>query len=152
MIRPALLSDAEFIAHANERMALETEHKVLPPATIRSGVRRVLADPQLGRYFVAEHDGQPIGCLMITYEWSDWRDGMFWWVQSVYVEPAHRGQGVYRALYTHVKQIAHAEGGCCGFRLYVEKDNARAQQTYARLGMSPTEYLMFEESIADNSQ
>jgi GNAT superfamily N-acetyltransferase len=146
MIRPAQLSDTEFIARSNERMALETEHKVLPPATIRAGVARVLADPQLGRYFVAELDGQPVGCLMITYEWSDWRNGMFWWVQSVYVEPAHRGRGVYRSLYQHVKQVAAAEGGCCGFRLYVEKDNLRAQQTYQRLGMSPTDYLMFEES------
>jgi GNAT superfamily N-acetyltransferase len=146
MIRPAQLSDTEFIARSNERMALETEHKVLPPATIRAGVARVLADPQLGRYFVAEVDGQPVGCLMITYEWSDWRNGMFWWVQSVYVEPAHRGRGVYRSLYQHVKQVAAAEGGCCGFRLYVEKDNLRAQQTYQRLGMSPTDYLMFEES------
>jgi GNAT superfamily N-acetyltransferase len=146
MIRPAQLSDTEFIARSNERMALETEHKVLPPATIRAGVARVLADPQLGRYFVAEVDGQPVGCLMITYEWSDWRNGMFWWVQSVYVEPAYRGRGVYRSLYQHVKQVAAAEGGCCGFRLYVEKDNLRAQQTYQRLGMSPTDYLMFEES------
>lgn len=146
MIRPAQPSDAEFIARANERMALETEHKVLPPATIRAGVARVLADPQLGRYFVAELDGQPVGCLMITYEWSDWRNGMFWWVQSVFVEPTYRGRGVYRALYQHVKEVAAAEGGCCGFRLYVEKDNLRAQQTYQRLGMSATDYLMFEES------
>lgn len=146
MIRPAQHADSEFIARANERMALETEHKVLPPATIRAGVARVLADPRLGRYFVAELDGQPVGCLMITYEWSDWRNGMFWWVQSVFVEPTHRGRGVYRALYQHVKATAAAEGGCCGFRLYVEKDNHLAQQTYQRLGMSATDYLMFEES------
>jgi len=146
MIRPATPADTEFLARANERMALETEHKVLAPATIRAGVARVLAEPQLGRYFVAEQDGQPAGCLLITYEWSDWRNGLFWWVQSVFVEPAYRGRGIYRALYQHVKQLAAVEGGCCGFRLYGEKDNQRARQTYQRLGMSPTDYLLFEES------
>ncbi len=146
MIRSATPADAEFLARANERMALETEHRVLLPGTIRAGVARVLADPQLGRYYVAECDGQPVGCLMITYEWSDWRNGLFWWVQSVFVEPEYRGRGIYRSLYQHVKQTAAAEGGCCGFRLYVEKDNLRAQQTYQRLGMSATDYLLFEEN------
>ena len=117
MIRLATPADTELLARANERMALETEHKVLPPATIRAGVARVLADPQLGRYYVAECDGRPVGCLMITYEWSDWRNGLFWWVQSVFVEPEYRGRGIYRSLYQHVKQTAAAEGGCCGFRL-----------------------------------
>lgn len=145
MIRPATPADTEFLACANERMALETEQKVLAPATIRAGVARVLAEPQLGRYFVAEQDGQSAGCLLITYEWSDWRNGLFWWVQSVFVEPAYRGRGIYRSLYQHVKQLAAAEGGCCGFRLYVEKDNQRARQTYQRLGMTPTDYLLFEE-------
>jgi GNAT superfamily N-acetyltransferase len=146
VIRLATPADTEFLARANERMALETEHKVLPPATIRAGVARVLADPQLGRYYVAECDGRPVGCLMITYEWSDWRNGLFWWVQSVFVEPEYRGRGIYRSLYQHVKQTAAAEGGCCGFRLYVETDNLGAQQTYQRLGMSPTDYLLFEEA------
>ncbi len=150
MIRPAVVADLEFLARANERMALETEHKTLVPATIRAGVGRVLADGQMGRYFVAEEDGRAVGCLLITYEWSDWRNGMFWWVQSVFVETEYRGRGVYRALYAAVKELAASEGGCCGFRLYVEKDNERAQRTYERLGMSATDYLMFEELLADN--
>ena len=104
MIRPAVIDDLEFLASANERMAVETEHKTLVPATIRAGVGRVLADGQLGRYFVAEEDGRAVGCLLITYEWSDWRNGMFWWVQSVFVEPAYRGRGVYRGLSAAVKE------------------------------------------------
>jgi GNAT superfamily N-acetyltransferase len=144
MIRLATPADTEFLACANERMALETEHKVLPPATIRAGVARVLADPQLGRYYVAECDGRPVGCLMITYEWSDWRNKVFWWIQSVYVRPEFRGQGVYRSLYEGVKTMAKASD-CCGFRLYVENTNEAAQAVYKKLGMEQSHYLMFED-------
>lgn len=132
----------------NAAMALETENKVLEPAVLTAGVRGLLAHPDYGFYLVAEDEARKVaGCLLITFEWSDWRNGLFWWVQSVYVAPSHRGQGVYRALYAYVKELARAEGGVCGFRLYVEKDNAGAQETYRRMGMAKTHYLLFEEMV-----
>ena len=149
MIRPATPADTEFLACANERMALETEQKVLAPATIRAGVARVLAEPQLGRYFVAERGGRPVGTLMLTTEWSDWRDGWWWWIQSVYVAPDARRHGVFRALYAHVEAEARATPGVCGLRLYVENDNRRAQATYAALGMVDARYRVLEAPTRD---
>ena len=144
-IRPATEADAETIAAFNEAMARETEGKTLDPATIRAGVRSLLSRPSLGFYLLAGEDGTPAGQLMITYEWSDWRCGVFWWIQSVYVRPGFRGKGVYRALHERVRQMAKEAGGVCGFRLYVEKENTAAQATYRRLGMHETRYLLFEE-------
>ena len=144
-IRAATPADIETIASFNEAMATETEGKTLDPATIRAGVRGLFARPDLGFYVVAEDGGRIVGQLMITYEWSDWRDGVFWWIQSVYVRPEVRGKGVYRALHEHVRAMAKAAGGVCGFRLYVEKENAAAQETYRRLGMHETPYVLFEE-------
>lgn len=147
-IRPATPSDASTIVEYNRAMALETESRELPLDKITPGVRAVLARPELGFYLVAEdHQGFVLGCLMITFEWSDWRNGMFWWVQSVYVYPGARGRGVYRAMYAHAKQLAIAQGGVCGFRLYVEENNSAAQETYRRQGMKRTHYLMFEEDL-----
>ena len=143
--RAAAPADVETIASFNEAMATETEGKTLDPATIRAGVRGLFARPDLGFYVVAEDGGRIVGQLMITYEWSDWRDGVFWWIQSVYVRPEVRGKGVYRALHEHVRAMAKAAGGVCGFRLYVEKENAAAQETYRRLGMHETPYVLFEE-------
>ena len=145
LVRRALPSDADAIAAFNSAMALETEGRALIPERIGAGVRRLLADPSLGFYAVAEHQGAVVGCLMITNEWSDWRDGLFWWIQSVYVVAHWRRRGVYRRLYDFVRELAAREPGICGFRLYVEKENVVAQQTYRALGMTPTEYLMFEE-------
>jgi len=144
-IRPAVPADAETIAAFNEAMARETEGKTLDPATIRAGVKGLFSRPSLGFYLLAEETGMPAGQLMITYEWSDWRCGVFWWIQSVYVRPEFRGKGVYRALHQRVRQMAKEAGGVCGFRLYVEKENTTAQATYRRLGMHETRYLMFEE-------
>lgn len=144
-IRPATLEDAETIATFNEAMARETEAKTLDPSTIRAGVRRLIASPDLGFYLLAEEEDAMVGQLMITFEWSDWRNGVFWWIQSVYVSPDRRGRGIYRALHARVKEMAGQAGGVCGFRLYVEKENAAAQATYRRLGMHETRYLMFEE-------
>lgn len=143
-LRRATERDADTIAAFNSAMALATEHKSLIPEVIGAGVRRLMASPQLGFYCVAEHQGRVVGCLMVTQEWSDWRNGLFWWIQSVYVEPEFRRQGVYRQLYDFVREQAKAEPGVCGFRLYVEKDNTVAQATYAALGMQATDYLMFE--------
>jgi ribosomal protein S18 acetylase RimI-like enzyme len=145
VIRPATPADAETIASFNEAMALETEGRSLDPSTIRAGVRGLLTRPDLGFYLLAEEGGAAVGQLMITFEWSDWRNGVFWWIQSVFVKPEVRGRGVYRALHERVREMAVEAGGVCGFRLYVEKENAVAQATYRRLGMHETRYVLFEE-------
>ena len=125
-------------------MAWETEHKHLDEAVLRRGTEAVFADPRRGNYLVAELDGIPAGSLLITYEWSDWRNGDFWWVQSVYVAEEARRRGVFRALYQAVKERA-IEAGAVGTRLYVETENTRAQSTYASLGMEHCDYAMLEQ-------
>ena len=145
-IRLATPPDAETIAAFNEAIARETEGKTLDPATIRAGVRGLLARRDLGFYLVAEDGGSLVGQLMITYEWSDWRNGLFWWIQSVYVVPEARRKGVYRRLHVHVREMARREKGICGLRLYVEKGNAVAQETYRKMGMLETDYRLFEET------
>lgn len=144
-VRKAVPSEATTIANFNIAMALETEGLTLDPAKIQPGVEGLFQQPQYGFYLVAESENQILGGLMITYEWSDWRNKVFWWIQSVYVSPEHRGRGVYRALYEGAKQLAEAESNCCGFRLYVEKENAAAQSVYKKLGMHESHYLMFED-------
>jgi len=144
-IRDALPVDQEFLAHGNEAMALETEHKTLDPQIVRRGVAEALAESGHGRYFVAEDaTGTPVGQLMVTYEWSDWRNGQFWWIQSVYVLPGWRRRGVFRALYEHVDTLARTSRGVCGLRLYVEADNLNAQRTYERCGMVDAGYRVME--------
>jgi ribosomal protein S18 acetylase RimI-like enzyme len=148
-VRNATPADREFLARGNEAIALETEHKRLDPSTIRSGVAAVFANPGHGRYFVAEDDaGNAVGQLMITYEWSDWRDGQFWWIQSVYVLPSARRSGVFRALYDHIDGLARGTPGVIGLRLYVEADNVAARRTYERCGMHDGGYRVME---VDNS-
>ena len=149
-IRPAVEADIPAIAAFNQAMALETENKILPDSVIRPGVEGLFARPQFGFYLMAEVDGAVAGGLMVTYEWSDWRNGVFFWIQSVYVKPEFRGQGVYPALYADVKRIARERGDCCGFRLYVEHENTRAQAVYQRLGMRETHYQMYEELTPSN--
>lgn len=143
-IRTARMEDAPVLAEFNAAIALETEHRQLDPAVVRDGVRAVLERGGLGQYFVAEHAGETVGQLMITYEWSDWRNGVFWWIQSVYVRADHRRSGVFRALYHHVEQAARATPGVCGIRLYVERENERAMDTYRNLGMQPSGHVVFE--------
>jgi ribosomal protein S18 acetylase RimI-like enzyme len=144
-IRKAEPRDTPTIAAFNCAMALETEHKALFPDRVNAGVQRLVGEPALGFYLVAEAGGELIACLLVTNEWSDWRNGLFWWIQSVYVVAGWRRRGVYRRLYAYVRELAQADPGVCGFRLYVEKDNANAQATYASLGMAPTDYLIYEE-------
>jgi ribosomal protein S18 acetylase RimI-like enzyme len=146
-IRGALPEDAPVIAGFNAAMALETEHLTLDPVRLRAGVEAVLADAAKGFYFVAEEDGQVVGQLMITFEWSDWRNGNFWWIQSVYVQPETRGLGVYRRLYEHVRSAAADAGNVCGIRLYVERENKRAQEVYRRQGMRAAGYEMYEVDL-----
>jgi ribosomal protein S18 acetylase RimI-like enzyme len=143
-IRPASADDADFLAQGNTAMALETEHKRLDPAVVGAGVRAALADPGKGLYFIAECDGKRVGQLMFTYEWSDWRDGTFWWIQSVYVLPQARRSGVFRALFRHVEQLAAADPAVCGIRLYVERENERAQATYRHCGLDDAGYVVME--------
>jgi GNAT superfamily N-acetyltransferase len=143
-IREARTADAATIAEFNIRMAMETEQLALEPATVDQGVRAALADRGKGTYYVAEMDGTLAGQLMITHEWSDWRNGDLWWIQSVYVRPNYRRCGVFKALYRHVQQAAR-DAHAAGVRLYVERDNHAAQQSYARLGMSLTHYAVMEE-------
>jgi GNAT superfamily N-acetyltransferase len=125
-------------------MALEAEHKQLDPVTVRLGVRAVLDDPAKGRYFVAERDGRVVGQLMITYEWSDWRNGTFWWIQSVFVTPDARRAGVFRTLFRHLEALAEGDQSVCGIRLYVERENERAQSTYRRCGLADGGYRVME--------
>lgn len=146
-IRKAVAADAGAIADFNIAMALETENKKLSPAKIGPGVRALFSKPEYGFYVVAEVDGAVAGCLMITYEWSDWRNGLFWWIQSVYVKPEFRRKGVYRAMFSFIKELAGQDCGVCGCRLYVEHDNTVAQETYRKLGMKETHYKMLEEEF-----
>jgi ribosomal protein S18 acetylase RimI-like enzyme len=142
-IRAARVSDADVIAAYNVRMAKETESIDLDPATVSRGVRAALADAHKALYFVAEADGRVVGQLMVTHEWSDWRDGDIWWVQSVYVHPDYRKVGAFKALYRHTEQAAR-DAGAVGMRLYVDAHNAAAQAVYGRMGMSVSNYQVME--------
>ncbi len=143
-VRPAVLADLAFIVAGNIDMAFETEQLRLDEDTVRAAVRAVLEGRQPGRYFIAEVDGFGAGQLLITYEWSDWRNKMIWWIQSVYTVPESRGRGVYRAMYAHVRAAAVA-AGACGLRLYVDTRNRKASDVYAKLGMMGDHYRVFEE-------
>ncbi len=144
-IRNATRDDARALAGFNRNMALETENLALIPAVILGGVEAVLANPARGFYVVAEARGELVASLMVTTEWSDWRNGVFWWIQSVYVARDWRRRGLYRSLYAHVKHLAEEDKNVCGFRLYVERENQVAQKTYAALGMAETRYKVFEQ-------
>lgn len=139
--------EAEVIADFNHAMALETENKTLDRSILLSGVRAVFENEDLGFYLVARNAGDVVGCLLITTEWSDWRNGLFWWIQSVYVSPESRGKGVFGKLYSHIRQEARSRSDVIGLRLYVEKENERAQGTYLRLGMIETDYRLLEEEF-----
>lgn len=146
-IRIAKAADADSLIEFNQAMALETEGKRLDSKFLRAGVEAVFTDERKGFYVVAETNGEIVGGLMITYEWSDWRNGWFWWIQSVYILPNSRARGVYRKLYEFVKTEAVRRKDVCGFRLYVERENVSAQKVYEKLAMGESHYLMFEEMI-----
>ncbi len=134
----------ETIIGFNAAMAKETEGKELDINLLRSGVEAVLTREDLGFYLVAEHTGRPVGQLLITDEWSDWRNAFFWWIQSVYVSPEYRRIGVYNALHGYAAMDARRQGNVCGLRLYVDKDNQIAQGVYAGLSMRQARYDMYE--------
>ncbi len=164
IIRDALPSDAATIVEFNRLLAWETEHKRLDLAVLTPGVESALREPKFARYFMCDDLSDeptaatspsslrapsselraPVGQLMITYEWSDWRNGLFWWIQSVYVHQDARRRGVFRALYQHVEQLAKSTPGVIGLRLYVEHENAAAIDTYRKLGMVPSGHMLYE--------
>jgi ribosomal protein S18 acetylase RimI-like enzyme len=144
-IRVAKHSDVISLVKFNQLMAWETEQKKLNEDILSKGVSALISDDNKGFYLVAEQNSVVVGSLMVTTEWSDWRNGVFWWVQSVYISPDYRRKGIYAQLYREVKMLAERQTGVCGFRLYVEKENLIAQKTYESLGMHPTHYLMYEE-------
>lgn len=146
-VRQATERDAETLAEFNRALARETEDRELDPAVIGAGVLQFLRQPALGFYIVAQSGPDIAGALMITYEWSDWRNGLFWWIQSVYVRPEFRRKGVFRRLHRHIEELAARQTGICGLRLYVERENHAAQSTYLGLGHEPTPYLMFEKLL-----
>ena len=147
VVRSAGGGDVDLLVEFNQAMAMESEDKGLDHATLTAGVRHLIENPIDGFYLVAELAGAPAGSLMVTYEWSDWRGGRFWWIQSVYVRPEHRRQGVYSALHRTVRERARSTPDTCGIRLYVERENSGAQKTYASLGMSETAYRLYEEEF-----
>jgi len=151
-VRLAGPDDAGAIAAFNRAMARETENRDLAEEVILAGVRAVLADSDRGFYVVAESDGVVVGSLLVTFEWSDWRNAVFWWIQSVYVLPEYRRRGVFRALFRFLRERATEKGGVCGFRLYVERDNETARQTYEALGMSETPYRIYEAEWRQRSE
>ena len=143
-IRPATIADAATITRFNALLAAETEQITLDQDRLRKGVEALLRDSTKGFYVLAERDTVILGQLMITFEWSDWRNGVFWWIQSVYVEKAARGSGVFNALFDYIHTLAKTTPDVCGLRLYVEKTNTRAKQTYERLAMHSSHYEMYE--------
>jgi len=151
-IREAALADLAAIADFNVRLAQESEDLGLDAARVEAGVTALLKDPAKGIYYVAEVEGAVAGQLMITYEWSDWRNGNMWWIQSVYVRPEFRRAGVFRALFNHVQNLARAREDVCNLRLYAHAENTRAGQSYERLGMTRTKYEVFELDVRQDGE
>ena len=148
-VRPAALADVETLVRFNCAMAMETEQKRLAPATVTKGVSGLIANPSRGRYLLAcDGENRIVGQLMHTFEWSDWRNGDVWWIQSVYVEPNFRRRGVFQTLYRTVRRMALEQGGVVGLRLYVEHENRNAQATYRAMGMRDAGYSVMEEMFA----
>jgi GNAT superfamily N-acetyltransferase len=147
-VRKADITDLDIIIANNVEMAQETENKTLDKSTISHGVEEVLHNPNLGWYYLAEIDRHNAGQLMITREWSHWRNGYFWWIQSVFVHKTHREKGVYNSLHKHV--VARAKKmGVVGLRLYVDSKNKSAQKVYERLGVKNSHYLFYEKDWSE---
>ena len=149
-IRLGGASDLKFLAENHRAMAWETERRKLAPAVVRRGTRAVVDDPSRGFYLVADLDGKPAGQLLVTREWSDWRDGDFWWVQSVFVRPEFRRCGVYRMLHAAISVLAAHAPNVRGLRLYAARTNLAAQRTYRKLGMKQTPYVVYEQVVGSS--
>ena len=144
VIRRCEPRDADTIARFNAQMAFETEGKQLIPEVIAAGVRRLIDSPSLGFYIVAEHEGSAIACLMITNEWSDWRNGTVWWIHSLYFKPEVRGLKLFSGMYDYIRRLAETDPRVRGLRLYVDQSNSNAQAVYSKLGMNGEHYRVFE--------
>lgn len=142
-IRKANRHDSDAIIGFQQKMAWETENLTLDRAVLDKGVAAVFENPGRGQYYVAENEGTVIASLLITYEWSDWRNSDVWWFQSVYVLPDYRRSGVFRQMYLYIKEEGEKQG-IAGLRLYVESNNKRAMATYEALGMHSEHYTMYE--------
>lgn len=143
-IRPSTSHDVNTIAEFQMRLAYETENVALDKSVITRGIEALISDPAKGTYYVAEHEGEAVGCFLITFEWSDWRNAMVWWLQSVYVDTVHRRQGVFREMHKYLVQAVASNPAIAGLRLYVDKNNQRAQAVYRSLGMNGDHYTVFE--------
>jgi len=143
-IEKAALADIPVLVNFQQQMASETEDLKLNEDILTAGIRQLFADPGKGQYIVVRDQEQAVGCLMITYEWSDWRNGTVIWIQSVYVLPEYRKQGIFRRLYSHIKEMVDTDPQYCGIRLYVEKENHRAQRVYEAMGMNKDHYQLYE--------
>jgi GNAT superfamily N-acetyltransferase len=143
LIRKAIPSDVSSIVDFQLKMAWETENIKLIPEIVTNGVEAVFNNQSKGQYFVAESDGKVVASLLITYEWSDWRNCNVWWFQSVFVMPELRRNGIFRKMYNYIKKLAE-EQDIAGLRLYVETRNSGAQKTYEALGMNSEHYAFYE--------
>jgi len=148
-VRTGQEKDIDTLVKFTIALAQESERKQLSPPIVTRGVQTLFKNPQHGFYVVAEIADEIVGSCMVTYEWSDWRCGLFWWIQSVYVKQEFRRQGIFRKLYESLRQMASHEQNVCGFRLYVEKSNHTGQNTYAGVGMKLSPYMFYEESFQD---
>jgi GNAT superfamily N-acetyltransferase len=146
IVRPARMEDAAVIAEFNGKLASESEGKALDPKTVLAGVKALLGDSAKGRYFVATRDGQVVGQAAVSFEWSDWRNGWLWWLQSVYVHSEHRSQGIFRLIHAAIRDAAKAEH-VVGLRLYVDGANSAGMAVYRSVGMQRTRYLIYEEML-----
>jgi GNAT superfamily N-acetyltransferase len=152
-IRPATLDDLEILTEFSAAMALETEQRTLDASRLRMGTQAVIDQPERGQYYLADMlqearaDTVTVGQLLITYEWSDWRNAQFWWIQSVYVHPAWRRKGVYQYMHRTILDLAHARADVCGVRLYVERTNSIAKRVYDRVGLLPSTYEIYESDF-----
>jgi ribosomal protein S18 acetylase RimI-like enzyme len=146
-VRKATVDDRDTIVRVNMELATETENRELDKSTVSEGVDAVFADPNKGFYLVCEAKGEVAGGLLVTAEWSDWRNAWFWWIQSVYVFSEFRKRGVYSALHRHVEKLGRDQGDVCGIRLYVDNDNEQAKATYRKMGMKPGRYQLFDEPL-----
>ena len=152
LIREGVAGDVTVIAGFNIELARSTESLELEPKRVEAGVAAALADPAKGRYFVAEHEGEVIGQLCLTTEWSDWRNGWFWWIQSLFIREEFRGRKIFRALFNHVRTLAAKQPDVCGLRLYVDADNDSARTRYERLGMRLSGYRLYEIDFVNPSR
>ena len=143
-IREATTTDIPYLLDFQLKMALETENITLEISTLTEGVNKLFKDPSKGKYYVAVDENEVMGCLMTTYEWSDWRSGTVLWIQSVYIAAPHRGKGIYKKMYTFIQQMVNTDPDLRGIRLYVDKTNAAAKEVYQKLGMNGEHYQMYE--------